>query len=552
MTATLETDALEPIDDSSAAEAGERAAANPTVPASLQPWHDPHPRVGWLLAMLTVAIASVTRFWAVGFPPTKQFDEVYYATEAQELLRFGYEDNRDYTFIVHPPLGKWAIALTSALFGNDSTGWRIAPAIAGIVSVLIITRVARRMFHSNVFGAIAGLLLALDGVSLVQSRVALLDIFLQTFILAGFAALVIDRDQMRARLATLVGGGVDLGDGAPTLGPRPWRVVAGAMLGMACAVKWSALSFWIVFMIMSLVWDRGALKSAGVRRSWRNAMRRSWLGAIGSLVGVTVTVYLLCWLGWFAGENSWNRHWADSHRSAARLDLLGVRIPFNWGWVPSGIRSLGDYTFNAYRFHESLDSYHPYKSNPWSWLVLGRPVTYYYPSNVTGCGSQNCVRETLLIGTPLMWWAFVPALIWLTWHWFTTRDWRASIVWIAMAGGWLVWFQDPKRTMFLFYMTPLVPYLILGVVLAMGVMLGPGIKAVAAGGDVDGRFVSTVRAGRAIVHTVAWRRRRIAIIAICVYLSLVIVDFVWMWPLFTGGLITYSQWYSHMWFASWV
>ena len=52
-----------------------------------------------------------TRFWALGFPPGKNFDEVYYATEAQELLRFGYEDNRGYMFIVHPPLGKWLIAL---------------------------------------------------------------------------------------------------------------------------------------------------------------------------------------------------------------------------------------------------------------------------------------------------------------------------------------------------------------------------------------------------------------------------------------------------------
>ena len=40
-----------------------------------------------------------------GFPNTKIFDEAYYPVEAQELLRFGYEDNRGYMFIVHPPLG---------------------------------------------------------------------------------------------------------------------------------------------------------------------------------------------------------------------------------------------------------------------------------------------------------------------------------------------------------------------------------------------------------------------------------------------------------------
>jgi dolichyl-phosphate-mannose-protein mannosyltransferase len=543
VTATLEAAATptgpdERLDDE-LGEIDEQAPPPNRVPASLQPWPDPHPLVGWGLTALVFVIAAVTRFWALGFPSSKEFDEVYYATEAHEIARFGYEDNRGYLFIVHPPLGKWAIALTETIFGNNSFGWRVAPAVAGIASVYILTRTARRMFHSNLFGAIAGLLLALDGVSIVQSRVALLDIFLQTFVIAGFGALVADRDQMRARLAGLVETGVDLSTGVPTLGPRPWRVVAGFMLGLACAVKWSALSFYLVFAIMSMVWDRGALKSAGVRFSWRNAARRSWIYAVGSFLVVPVTSYLLSNLGWFAGENSYNRHWADGRRSYARIDLLGLHVPFNWGFLPNGIRSLGDDIYRAYQFHEQLDSFHPYKSNPWSWLILGRPITYYYPSNVQGCGSPNCSREVLLIGTPLMWWAFVPALIWLAWHWFTTRDWRASMVWLAMAAGWLVWFQDPKRTMFLFYMTPLVPFLILGVTLALGVMLGPAVGTV-------------TRAGGTVVRVITERRRRIGIICVAAYIGLVIVDFAWMWPIFTGGKLTYDQWHAHMWFASWV
>ena len=55
----------------------------------------------------------------------KIFDEVYYATEAQELLRFGYEDNRGYMFIVHPPLGKWLIGL-SVLDCGATTAHRLA------------------------------------------------------------------------------------------------------------------------------------------------------------------------------------------------------------------------------------------------------------------------------------------------------------------------------------------------------------------------------------------------------------------------------------------
>lgn len=506
------------------------------IPPALAPWLDPKPWVGWLLTALVTVVAAITRFWALGFPAEKTFDEVYYATEAQEMLRYGYEDNRGYMFIVHPPLGKWFIAGTSAIFGNDSAGWRAAPAIAGIVSVIVMTRVVRRMTRSNLFGGIAGLLLALDGVSLVLSRTALLDIFLQTFVLAGFAALVVDRDQMRARLARLVAAGVDLSGGAPTLGPRPWRLVAGVMFGAACAVKWSALSFFALFVILSVVWDRGALRAAGVSRSWLATGRRSLLPALGSLGLVPVATYLLSYLGWFTGENGWNRHWADGRSTSAHLDLLGVRVPFNWGWVPGPVRSLGSNTLDAYRFHEGLHSGHAYESNPWSWLVLGRPVDFYYDSSSTACGASSCSRQILLIGTPIMWWAIVPALLWLAWHWLTTRDWRAGAIWVAFAAGWLVWFQNLERTMFLFYVAPLAPFLLMAVTLALGTMLGPGLRET---GD-------PVRDARSA------RRRRWGLAAISTYLGLVIADFVWMWPIFTGGLRTYAQWHAHMWFPSWV
>ena len=102
----------------------------------------------------------MTRFWALGFPPGRNtipkhgmnFDEVYYAVEAQEILRYGYEDNRGYEFIVHPPLGKWLIALSEWLWDRseaewltNSIGWRIAPAVFGCLGVIMVTRIARRM-----------------------------------------------------------------------------------------------------------------------------------------------------------------------------------------------------------------------------------------------------------------------------------------------------------------------------------------------------------------------------------------------------------------------
>jgi dolichyl-phosphate-mannose-protein mannosyltransferase len=518
------------------------------VPPSLQRWRPDSVLRSWLWTLAVTALAAGTRFWALGFPADKSFDEVYYAVNAQELLRYGYEDNRDYMFVVHPPLGKWCIALTSWLFGDTAWGWRVAPAIAGTVSVLIITRLAQRMFKSTVLGVLAGALLALDGISLVMSRIALLDIFLQVFILAGFAALVIDRDQLRGRLGELYAAGVDQRAGVPRLGPRPWRLIGGILLGLACAVKWSGLSFWIGFALLSLLWDRGALKAVGVDQPWTAAIKRSWPGGFFSLGVAPVVAYLLTWTGWFVGENSWNRHWSDTH-------------PGNglFGWLPGSIRSLANYHHDAYEFHSHLFDPHTYKANPWSWLVLGRPISFYYPADVTGCGASSCSREILLIGTPIMYWAILPAMLWLLWRWLTTRDWRAGAIWMAFLVGWGVWLKDTRRTGFLFYMTPLMPYLILGLTFAVGAMLSRADEDAPSdevpSEDVDQEDQDEVRE----VGFIEWiRLRGIAVprlwrtVAVCLWLGAVVVDFVWMWPVFTGGLLSYDQWRLRMWFPSWI
>jgi dolichyl-phosphate-mannose-protein mannosyltransferase len=505
------------------------------VPLALRRWEDRRPWVAWLIcAALTIA-AGFTRFWGLGFPNKKIFDEAYYPVEGQELLRFGYEDNRGYTFIVHPPLGKWLIGWSSDLFGNglqDAFGWRVAPAFFGSLSVLLMFWIARRLFHSNLFGAIAGGLMVTEGMSLVLARTAILDVFLQFFVLAAFGALVYDRDQMRARLARLIEDGADLSQGVPSLGPRPWRLLAGVLFGLACATKWTALSFFVLFWLLSLLWDRGAYKAAGVTRRFRATVRRSWLPSLGSLGIVPIATYLFCYTGWFVGENGWNRHWADSHGTVGHLHALGMSIPLWWGWVPGPIRSLGQYTYEAYTFHESLSSPHAYGSGPWSWLVLGRPVDFYYNGNGHDCGASACSREVLLIGTPLLWWAFVPMLLWLAWHYISTRDWRAAAIWVAFLAGWGVWFQDLKRTKFLFYMAPLVPFLIFGLTLALGVLLGPGLRRTAA-------------------H-VGVKRRRWGIAGVSVFLGLVVVDFAWMWSILTGTVTSYDVWHAHMWLPSWV
>src|SRR5258705_5735262 len=130
----------------------------------------------WAAAMWVTAIAAILRLIILGEPNKLVFDEVYYAQEGQQLLDHGVEwryitDAAGQTtasqadFVVHPPLGKWIIAGGIKLFeGSDAVtqafAWRFMAAVCGTLAVLIITRLARRLFRSARLGCVAGLLVA--------------------------------------------------------------------------------------------------------------------------------------------------------------------------------------------------------------------------------------------------------------------------------------------------------------------------------------------------------------------------------------------------------
>ena len=125
------------------------------------------------------------------------------------------------SMIVHPEVGKWVIAAGIKVFGMDPTGWRTASAVVGALMVLLMCRFARRVTGSTVLGLVAGLLLSVDGLQLVLSRLALLDIFLAFFTLCGVHCVVADRSGCADRLAAG-------GDPGGRTWWRPWLVLGGS------------------------------------------------------------------------------------------------------------------------------------------------------------------------------------------------------------------------------------------------------------------------------------------------------------------------------------
>ncbi|MEU9704393.1 phospholipid carrier-dependent glycosyltransferase [Streptomyces sp. NPDC047981] len=506
---------------------------------------------GWGGPLLVALVAGVLRFWNLGKPHAVIFDETYYAKDSWALINQGYEGAwpkdidktilndpdsvlipTDPGYVVHPPMGKWVIGLGEKLIGFEPFGWRFMVALLGTLSVLMLCRIGRRLFRSTFLGCLAGLLLAVDGLHFVMSRTALLDQVLMFFVLASFACLVLDRDWARRRLAAALP--VDEegvlrpdADVAETLrlGWRPWRIAAGVSLGLAAATKWNGLYVMVAFGLLTVLWDVGARRTAGAFRPYVAVLKRDLIPAFVSVVPVAIVTYLVTWTGWIVTDKGYFRNWAEEQD---KIDGGGF-----WSAVlPDWLRSLWHYESEVYTFHVGLNSPHTYESNPWSWIVLGRPVSYFYESpapGTAGCPStatEKCAQEVLALGTPLLWWAACFAILYVLWRWFFRRDWRAGAIACGIAAGWLPWFLYQERTIFLFYAVVFVPFLCLAVTMMLGAMIGP------AGSSERRRTFGAVGAG--------------------VLVLLIVWNFIYFWPIYTGTSIPMDQWRNRMWLDTWV
>ncbi len=100
--------------------------------------------------------------------------------------------------------------------------------------------------------------MALEHLSVVLSRQALLDIHLQLWIVAGFLCLVLDRRWIDRRTPRGPPAGPRASDGeagVPSPLWRPWRYAAGIAFGAAVSVKWSGGLGMLTAIVVSLMWE---------------------------------------------------------------------------------------------------------------------------------------------------------------------------------------------------------------------------------------------------------------------------------------------------------
>ncbi|MCA1833766.1 MAG: phospholipid carrier-dependent glycosyltransferase [Actinomycetota bacterium] len=499
----------------------------------------------WAIAGFITLVSGFLRFWRLSVPhEIIPLDETYYAKDAAAYLKHGVEGG----FAVHPPIGKWMIAAGEAIFGNRPFGWRFSAAVVGTLCILLTYLVARRLFHSRFAAVTASIFVATDGLFFVQSRIAMLDIFLAFFILLAFWLVLEDRART----------------GPDHTGVRWWRIAAGAAIGLAIATKWSAAPLvpifiellivlevrrlhpprtWLLRLVsvqalaalilgsvfvfhstvvkitalvaataLAIIWvigERYALQQEtqvadaapdgsetplpSDRPPFPRPATRSVAGILGAFVILPVFVYLFSYTPWFL---STKRYVPPRCNVPAVVNGVSKSFPKKgWSLWWCYQREIWDYHKNLKSTKEDgITPVHPYMSHAWSWPWIGRPAAHYFESThvkfveldseILGVPNPAVWWPAFFVAIPLLlWWSGLNRIVWWIRNLFRSRGKRededetaprappviheAAVLILAMfAPLYLPWLVQ-SRPLFMFYMTPAVPFLALAMTFAL-------------------------------------------------------------------------------------
>lgn len=323
--------------------------------------------------LLIFFFSLALRFWNLGQFNTLVFDEVYYAKFANNYL------TQTPFFNSHPPLTEYLIALgmwvgsffkASPEITNNLTGsWRSTlsyrwlNAFVGSFFPVILGAIAYQLTHRRSYCLIVIFLAAVEGLFLVESRYALNNIYLVIFGLLGCLFFLLFLNYKKYIFLT----------------------IGGVFFGLSPAIKWNGLGFLLgtyLLIVIIYFFDCQPLKNLySIQKLGRfqNIKEIKLSRLIFNLLIIPLFTYTIIW-----------------------LPYLLLNSTYSWWEVHQKIWS----------FHQSIGStsqIHPYCSKWYSWLVMARPIAYFYETKKTPSGS--IIYNVHAMGNPILWWLSTLSLL---------------------------------------------------------------------------------------------------------------------------------------------
>ncbi|MFZ2199598.1 MAG: phospholipid carrier-dependent glycosyltransferase, partial [Microgenomates group bacterium] len=228
-----------------------------------------------LLLVLILTIATALRFINLSNPPSYIFDEVYHAFTAREYLHNHKESwewwttpPKDVAYEwTHPPVAKYGMVVGMLLFGEDSTGWRVGSAMAGVISIFGLYLLVTALTKNKNIALLSAFFLSIEGLHIAQSRLAMNDMYMLVFLIFALYCAVKSR----------------------------WKLSA-VLYGLSMASKWSAL-YGIIPLLFIFFRQYGFKK----------------ILLILKLIFITVLVYILTFTPFILAGHTWPQWW-ELHR----------------------------------------------------------------------------------------------------------------------------------------------------------------------------------------------------------------------------------------------
>jgi len=429
-------------------------------------------------------ISLVLRFWGLERFNTLVFDEVYYAKYANYYLI-----GKDF-FNSHPPLSQYIIAigiwlgsflpstadttnnLTESLRSTLSYRW--INALTGSFIPLVVGAIAYQLNQRLSFSLLATLLTALDGLFLVESRYALNNIYLVLFGLLGHLCFLVAGESKKVNLT--------------------WLLISGVCFGSSVAVKWNGLGFlfglWIIIAI-------AAIKNYFSNKKqddflWQRFTRIKPEFLVLSLILVPLGTYTVLWIPHLLMNPQYN-FW-EVHR-----EILA--------------------------FHERIkgnnSQVHPYCSPWYSWLILWRPIAYYYEK--VKLGTELRIYDVHAFGNPILWWLSTLAIVIILADLIVKQErFRGGISLYLLCNyvaNLLPWIKVTRCTFIYHYMGAYT------------------FALLALAGIFDSYLQSPSQRDRLVVYG---------------FIGLIIIGFLYWLPIFLGLPLSEGEFRWRMWFPSWV
>ncbi len=297
---------------------------------------------------------------------------------------------------LHPPLAKLIQASSIKIVGDKPLGWRLPSAIFG-TGIVALTFIVAYLMFGPAAAVFSSLIISLENLNLVMSRITMNDVFVTFFVLGSFG----------------------LGYLYEKTNKFKYLVLTSIFLGLAASSKWSG--FYAIF-------------GVGFYIVFNKLRRKDFDFKLILLIVLPVLIYLL----------SYGQFWLQGHSVKDFVDL-NKQI-----WWYQNRRDL-EHSYGTtplYCVPKGLDG--PKKLCPW--ILDARGVYFSYEQYGQKAGFIYA------LGNPLIFWGGILAVSYVIGKYLEQRRKEYFLILVGYFIFWLPWIFSP-RILFLHHYLPSLPFL---------------------------------------------------------------------------------------------